>query len=209
MRLHSHSFAAGQPIPARCAFGQPGSEGPFAFGGNVSPHLAWDEVPAATRSFALSCIDHDVPSRGDDVNQAGRVVPASLPRVAFVHWLLADIPSGLRELAEGVCGAGIVAHGKTQPPGPAGTLQGRNDYSDWFAGDASMAGQWLGYDGPCPPWNDSIVHHYRFTLYALDVATLDLQTGFTRAEFDVARAGHVLAQATLTGTYSMNPAVPA
>ena len=32
-----------------------------------------------------------------------------------------------------------------------------------------MSGDYFGYDGPCPPWNDSIVHHYVFTVYALDV----------------------------------------
>jgi hypothetical protein len=29
-----------------------------------------------------------------------------------------------------------------------------------------MAGSYFGYDGPFPPWNDSLVHHYVFTLYA-------------------------------------------
>ena len=35
-------------------------------------------------------------------------------------------------------------------------------------------GNYFGYDGPCPPWNDAIPHHYVFTLYALDVARLDV-----------------------------------
>ena len=33
-----------------------------------------------------------------------------------------------------------------------------------------MAGQYFGYDGPFPPFNDSLVHHYVFTLYALNGA---------------------------------------
>ena len=45
------------------------------FADNLSPHLAWSDLPAGTRSLALICHDFDVPSRGDDVNQAGREVP--------------------------------------------------------------------------------------------------------------------------------------
>ena len=47
----------------------------------------------ATQSLVLICHDFDVPSRGDDVNQAGREIPADLPRVDFFHWLLADVPA--------------------------------------------------------------------------------------------------------------------
>ena len=45
------------------------------------------KVPAGTKSFALICHDFDVPSRGDDVNQADREVPADLARVDFFHWV--------------------------------------------------------------------------------------------------------------------------
>jgi Raf kinase inhibitor-like YbhB/YbcL family protein len=72
-----------------------------------------------------------------------------------------------------------------------------------------MGGTYLGYDGPCPPWNDSLVHHYHFRVYALDTQSLSLQPGFTLAELRAAIAGHVLAEAVLTGTYSLNPSVPA
>jgi phosphatidylethanolamine-binding protein (PEBP) family uncharacterized protein len=43
------------------------------------------------RSYVI-CHDPDVPSKGDDVNQEGRGVPASLPRVDFFHWVLVDLP---------------------------------------------------------------------------------------------------------------------
>jgi Raf kinase inhibitor-like YbhB/YbcL family protein len=70
-----------------------------------------------------------------------------------------------------------------------------------------MKGDYHGYDGPCPPWNDEIVHHYVFTLYALDVARCTLDGRFTGQDVRAAIAGHVLAEARLTGTYSLNPEV--
>ena len=86
-------------------------------------------------------------------------------------------------------------------------MQGVNDYTGWFAGDADMGGDYLGYDGPCPPWNDARLHHYHFKLHALDVAALSLRHGFTLAELRAAMAGRVLAEAELIGTYSLNPAL--
>src|SRR5690606_4428721 len=113
------------------------------------------------------------PSRPDDVNQPDREVPAELPRCDFVHWVMADIPADCRELAAGACSEGITARGKVDPAGPDGSRQGLNDYTGWFAGDADMAGEYLGFDGPCPPFNDAIEHRYFFRLFALDVAQLD------------------------------------
>ena len=72
-----------------------------------------------------------------------------------------------------------------------------------------MKGHYFGYDGPCPPWNDSIRHRYVFTLFALDIARLAVDGAFTGQQVRAAIAGHVLAQASLTGTYSLNPSVPA
>lgn len=205
MQLRSDNFAHGQPIPATFAFGKRAA--PFALSDNHSPHLAWTDAPSGTRSFVLTCIDTDVPSRGDDVNQAGRTVPADLPRVEFVHWLMANIPAECRELSAAACSDEITPRGKREPVGPPGSVQGVNDFTGWFAGDADMGGEYLGYDGPCPPWNDALLHHYHFHVYALDVASLALPRGFTREQLQVAMAGHVLAEATLIGTYSLNPAL--
>ena len=209
MKLRSDSFEQGQPIPAEFAFGKPGPDSPCILSDNRNPHLAWSEVPEGTRSFALICVDPDVPSKPDDVNQAGREVPADLPRVDLVHWLLANIPADTREIAAGSCSEGVTARGKQAPSGPGASVQGKNDYTGWFAGDADMGGTYGGYDGPCPPWNDSIVHHYHFTVYALDVATLGLQGAFSGQDALAAMQGHVLARASHMGTYSMNPAVSA
>ena len=96
---------------------------------------------------------------------------------------------------------------ETGPAAPRGAKQGINDYTGWFAGDKDMAGQYYGYDGPCPPWNDERVHHYVFTLYALDIAKLSLGAAFTGPEARKAMAGHILAQATLTGVYTLNPSL--
>jgi Raf kinase inhibitor-like YbhB/YbcL family protein len=102
-----------------------------------------------------------------------------------------------------------VPRGKKDPVGPPGSVQGLNDYTGWFKGDRDMEGHYHGYDGPCPPWNDSIPHHYHFHVYALDVETLPLVTGFSLAELRDVMEGHVVDQAVITGTYSLNPKVKA
>ncbi len=68
-----------------------------------------------------------------------------------------------------------------------------------------MAGSYGGYDGPCPPWNDTILHHYVFTVYALDTACLGLNGTFSCREALQAMEGHVLAEGSYTGTYTLNP----
>ena len=58
-----------------------------------------------------------------------------------------------------------------------------------------------------PPWNDEIVHHYVFTVFALDVERLGVDGAFTGPDARKAMEGHVLAQASVTGTYALNPKV--
>lgn len=79
-----------------------------------------------------------------------------------------------------------------------------NDYTRWFAADAQLAGQYFGYDGPFPPFNDSLVHHYVFTLYAIDQARLPVDGVFAGIQLREVLAGHVLGAATLSGTYTLN-----
>lgn len=55
-----------------------------------------------------------------------------------------------------------------------------------------------GYGGPCPP---NGTHRYFFTIFALD-ADLGLDSGTSKAQVLDALEGHVLAEATLVGTYS-------
>jgi Raf kinase inhibitor-like YbhB/YbcL family protein len=207
MELITTAFAPGAPIPAEFAFGAIDPVQHVTLSGNRNPDFAWTGVPGPARSLALICHDPDVPSRGDDVNQEGRTVPASLPRVDFFHWVLVDLPPDAPAIARGEFSSGVTARGKSGPHAPRNARQGINDYTGWFAGDKDMAGNYYGYDGPCPPWNDAIPHRYVFTLYALDVARLDVAGTFTGAQARAAIAKHILAQATTYGVYTLNPAV--
>lgn len=70
--------------------------------------------------------------------------------------------------------------------GEAPGIQGRTDYGK------------QAYGGPNPPDRE---HTYRFRLYALDTE-LGLGPGATKAEVEEAMAGHIIAEAELTGTYA-------
>jgi Raf kinase inhibitor-like YbhB/YbcL family protein len=74
-------------------------------GSDVSPALAWSEVPEGTKSFALIVDDPDAPD------------PAK-PRMTWVHWVLYNIPATAKSLPEGVMQGDL----------PEGTLQGLNDW---------------------------------------------------------------------------------
>lgn len=92
----------------------------------------------------------------------------------FVHWIVYDIT--------GTPTGGLPLGISSSPDAPP---QGTNSFGK------------RGYGGPCPP---SGTHHYQFTLSALD-ASLAI-TGAPRIDaIKAAMAGHVLARATLTGTY--------
>ena len=204
MKLTSSSFTDGQPIPGDFAFCVPDPAHHVCLGKNLNPALNWTEAPAGTRSFVLICHDPDVPSRGDDVNQTDREVPAELPRVDFFHWVMVDLPPTLAQLGEGEFSQGFTARGKAGPETLHGARHGLNDYTGWFAGNPDMSGSYFGYDGPFPPFNDSLVHHYVFTLFALDLERCPVEGAFTGAQVREAIAGHVLGQASITGSYTLN-----
>ena len=204
MKLWSDSWSNGERIAARYAAGQLDGDSGVGFAGNHNPHLAWSDLPAATKSLVLICHDFDVPSKPDDVNQADREIPSDLPRIDFFHWVLVDLPPSLKQIAQGEFSRGFTPRGKPGPAALHGARQGLNDYTGWFAGDASMAGDYFGYDGPFPPFNDSLVHHYVFTLYAIALARLPLEGAFTGAQVREAIAGQVLDAATHSGTYTLN-----
>lgn len=199
MRIRSESFDNAKPIPALFAMGQ--ADG---FAGNRNPHLAWEEVPGGTRSFALFCIDPDAPTVPETVGRDDIEIPLEQPRGDFIHWTMVDIAADVRAIEAGSCSDGVTAKGKNNPPGPRGARQGLNDYTGWFAGDADMGGDYFGYDGPYPPFNDLRVHRYFFRLFALDVEKLDVPERFTAADVFRAMQGHVLTEALVYGTYSLN-----
>ena len=206
MELTISSFPNNGPIPDDFAFCIPADEGHVQLAAHKNPHLQWSNPPEGTKSFAVICVDPDVPSVGDDVNQEGKSVPADLPRVDFYHWVLVDIPANVTEIAAGAVSDGVIARGKPLGRSEYG-INGKNDYTAWFAGDADMGGTYGGYDGPCPPWNDELLHHYHFRVYALDVESLGLSGEVGGAEAVAALEGHTLAQAEWVGTYTLNPAV--
>jgi len=95
----------------------------------------------------------------------------------FTHWVLFDIPASTTQLPEGF------------QPGSVGV-----------SGNTGMRRQ--GYMGPCPPTG---VHHYHFTLAALDVPSLGLQAGASKADVEKAMEGHVVGKAGLVGLYQKQP----
>jgi len=79
-------------------------------GGNLSPALSWKDIPAGTRSFAVTVFDPDAPT--------GK---------GWWHWLIFDIPVTVDSLPAGV---GVNA------PLPTGARQGRNDFGEHAYGGA-------------------------------------------------------------------------
>lgn len=72
-------------------------------------------------------------------------------------------------------------------PTPGTGVSGKNDFGV------------EGYNGPCPPKGST--HHYTVTVYAVD-RLLPLQRLYNHGQFQQALTGNILAQATLTATYS-------
>jgi Raf kinase inhibitor-like YbhB/YbcL family protein len=205
MKLESPAFQHGAPIPPQFAFARPDPATRMALSDNRSPALTWSDVPEGTKSFVLLCHDSEVPTVADDVNKDDRRIAFDLPRADFYHWVLMDIAADERALAEGEGSAGIQPRGKPGPESAKGRRHGINDYTAWFAGDKEMAGSYFGYDGPCPPFNDTVIHPYTFTLYALDVARCPVEGVVDGRAVRQAIEGHILASAELTGTYSLAP----
>src|SRR5690606_24781229 len=150
------------------------------------------------------CIDTDAPTDASLAGKEGVEIAVDHPRGDFVHWVLANLPADTREIAEASHSDGVTARGKGQGAGE-GARQGLNDYTGWFAGNADLAGEYFGYDGPYPPPNDLRVHRYFFRVFALDVDTLELPEKFTAGDVFRAMHGHVLAEASMYGNYALHP----
>lgn len=198
------NLANGQAIDGQYAFCVPAQQGHVTLGPDRNPKVSWSGAPSGTKSYAIVVYDPDVPSVATNVNKEGKTLSKRLKRTRFVHWVLVDIPANVTAIDEGADSDKVTPHGK--PPGPAKVgVRGINSYTDWFAKDDSMKGDYAGYDGPCPPWNDALVHHYHFVVYALDVPSLGLKDKFTAADARKAMKGHILAEGQVVGTYALNP----
>lgn len=207
MKIWSNQFHDGDYLSSHYAAGAIGVDG---FAPNINPPLTWDNVPEGTQSFVLVCHDPDAPAVRDHVNKADREIPDNTPRKTFFHWLLIDLPAHIRKIEEGEYSNGFVVKGKHMPIAAHASRQGINDYTAWSSNDPEMAGQYFGYDGPYPPFNDCIPHRYIFTVYALGVDKVALPEGFTGNDLtavldEMQKQGMILAKASITGLYTMNP----
>jgi hypothetical protein len=99
------------------------------------------------------------------------------PAKTWVHWLIFNLPPGMGVLPENM---------SKEPSLMNGTRQGSNDFGE------------TGWDGPCPPSGGP--HRYYFHLYALD-EVLGLGAKWNKDQLVKAMKGHILAEASLMGTY--------
>jgi Raf kinase inhibitor-like YbhB/YbcL family protein len=205
MKIQITSFENGTKVTNKHSFCILNPDGTISMGQNINPEVSWSDFPKNTKSFALICVDPDVPSVGDDVNQEGKRVHIDLPRVDFYHWVVANIPVNITKIKEGAASNGITPRGKHTGVCNYGGVQGVNDYTGWYDGDMEMEGVYGGYDGPCPPWNDERIHHYHFKIYALDIEKLEFHNhNFTGRELEDMISGHIIEQAEWIGTYTLN-----
>lgn len=207
MKLFSESFGHNEFMPDACAFGLLGPDKQYRWGDNRNPHFAWSDLPKGTKSLSLINDDLDVPVKLDTFNKDGSVVAKEQQRRSLCHWVLIDIDPAAGPLQFGEFSQGVTIGGKPGPKSLRGMRQGINEYTDWFKNDAKMKGNYFGYDGPCPPWNDERPHRYVFTIFALDVPRLDVEGTFDKYATLSAMRGHVLAEASITGLYALNPDV--
>lgn len=174
------------------------------FGKNISPAISWSNAPQGTQSFVIMMYDPDVPQ---DFSKAGKKdveIGSEEKRQIFYHWVLADIPANVTSLAEGAEGKGVKANRfSVNKKAPVG-VRGLNDYTKFMKKDRKMKGNYLGYDGPCPPSNDARIHRYVFVVYALNVPSLNLPKKFTGEDVLAAIKGKTLGQARVTGHYTLN-----
>lgn len=170
MRLVSPAFSHNETIPMQYT----------CDGTNISPALTWSNAPENTQSFVL-IVDDPSFAKASSFAQASadRSADRSAGRPAakpWIHWIVFNIPSTIDHIREN---QGFLSQ-------EAPFMYGATDFNG--------KQKW---GGPCPP---SGIHHYHFTLYALDTM-LDVPAGETKEDILSAMQGHILEQTTLIGTY--------
>ena len=205
MWLRSDDFADGEAIPTNRAFGEHDPDTHIRLAENSNPHLEWGDVPDGARSLVLTLVDLDAPLDKSDANKEEVALDETTPRGDFTHWVLIDIDPDQTGVDPAEFCIGVTARGKRGLDGRP--REGVNDYTSWFEGDPDMEGVYKGYDGPCPPFNDAVVHRYRFDLYALDITEVPVSGDFSVADVRSAIDGHILDRVSLTATYTLNPAL--
>ena len=92
----------------------------------------------------------------------------------WYHWLMVNIPVETKSIEQG---------GKIK-----GALETITDFET------------TGYGGACPPIGHG-VHHYHFTIYALDVEKLDVKKDDKPVDVEAIVQKHAIAKSTITGLY--------
>lgn len=169
--LASPEFVEQGVFPTKYANGEWGVKG----GQNLSPPFIWNNAPEQTKSFALTCVDPDVPLEAEWFPHKEQLKVGALPGDLFIHWIICDIPASKTALAEGESPSKI----------PSGAKELVTSFGV------------KGYGGPAPPKGHK-AHGYIFTLYALNVDTVgvSLEAGYT--DFINALKGKVIARSSLT-----------
>jgi Raf kinase inhibitor-like YbhB/YbcL family protein len=207
LKVKIDSFKDSKTMPNKHAFCVPAAQGHTTGGPNISPAISWSKGPAGTKSYAIILHDTDAPAeQREKINKEGETLTSAVPRRNFFHWILVDVPANVTSLAEGAESNARVPKGKPATPAAGGGVRGLNDFTKVMAANEAMKGQYYGYDGPCPPWNDENVHHYHFTVYALSVPTLNLGKDFDAAAAMAALKDKVLAKGEVLSLYTQNPA---
>jgi Raf kinase inhibitor-like YbhB/YbcL family protein len=206
LKVHVDTIKNGDMLANKYAFCAPAAQGHTTGGGNINPSISWSKGPRGTKSYAIILYDPQSPAEHREMmNKDGVTMGADVKRHNFYHWVLVDIPKDVTSIKEGADSSARVVHGKPATPSAVG-VKGLNDYTKVTASNDAMKGQYYGYDGPCPPWNDDLVHNYHFTVYALSVPSLNLPKDFDAEAAQDAMKGKILAQGETVGLYTQNPA---
>lgn len=196
LTVGSTSIENGKPIPSKFAFCKPDGKGKTEPAENISPEIHWSGAPEGTKSFAIVVVDPDVPAKFDDANKEGKTIAEDFPRQNFYHWVQVDIPVTVTSIEEG---------NDTLNSFPA-KYRGNpfiNDFASFIKD--KPATDFLGYDGPCPPFNDKRLHHYHFTVYALDNLWSEQANKLLSSlgkDAIPAIEKHAIAKGEIVGTYS-------